>query len=204
STTTSCCFFAAEKVVSGRKMKEKVHFSPSFWTQNTANPRLHLSDDLTSVRLENTKQRLPDNPERHSVLPIVLGSEGFSSGKHSWEVEVGDHPVWTVGLTKESVDRKGEIFVSPEYGNWCLFNRSGKYINGVSETVTVKKSLQRIRVQLDYDRGKVQGCWRCNGVGNVFLTRLEPLNTNQSWFEMCTSYLSIVADHSINNKTQSN
>ncbi|XP_022608543.1 nuclear factor 7, ovary-like [Seriola dumerili] len=137
------------------KMKEKVHFSPVILDPNTANPRLHLSDDLTSVRHGDTKQQLPDNPERNTQYVTILGSEGFSSGKHSWEVEVGDHPDWIVGLTKESFDRKGKIFVSPKYGVWCLLHCSGKYTNGVSETVTVKKSLQRIRVQLDYDRGEV-------------------------------------------------
>ncbi|XP_044186834.1 zinc-binding protein A33-like [Thunnus albacares] len=137
------------------KMKEKVHFSPVILDPNTANPCLYLSDDLTSVRNEDTKQQLPDNPERNTNYPTVLGSEGFSSGKHSWEVEVGDYPGWNVGLAKESVDRKGERFASPEYGIWCLLHDSGEYTNGDGETVSVKKSLQRIRVQLDYDRGEV-------------------------------------------------
>ncbi|XP_030296626.1 nuclear factor 7, brain-like [Sparus aurata] len=137
------------------KMKDQVHFSPVILDPNTANGCLHLSDDLTSVRQGDTKQQLPDNPERNTKYANVFGSEGFSSGKHSWEVEVGDHPRWNVGLVKESVDRKGEIPASPEYGIWCLKYRDGKYTNGAGETVKVKKSLQRIRVQLDYDRGEV-------------------------------------------------
>ncbi|XP_041793716.1 zinc-binding protein A33-like [Chelmon rostratus] len=137
------------------KMKDKVHFSPVILDPNTASRSLYLSDDLTSVRDGDTKQQLPDNPERYTYHSSVLGSEGFRSGKHSWEVEVGDHPGWTVGLAKESVDRKGKLCASPEYGLWCLLRRSGKYTNGLGETVRVKKSLQRIRVQLDYDRGKV-------------------------------------------------
>ncbi|XP_067433120.1 nuclear factor 7, brain-like [Thunnus thynnus] len=136
------------------KMKEKVHFSPVILDPNTANPRLYLSDDLTSVRRGDTKQQLLDNPERNTEYTTVLGSEGFSSGKHSWEVEVGDHPGWNVGLAKESVDRKGERQSSPEYGLWCLWHGDGKYIDGLGETVSVK-SLQRIRVELDYDRGEV-------------------------------------------------
>ena len=68
---------------------------------------------------------------------------------------MGDHPSWNVGLVKESADRKGERFASPAYGIWCLLHDDGKYINGFNETVKVKKSLQRIRVQLDYDRGEV-------------------------------------------------
>ncbi|XP_068994557.1 nuclear factor 7, brain-like [Embiotoca jacksoni] len=137
------------------KMKEKVHFSPVILDPNTANQCLHLSDDLTSVRHGDTNQQLPDNPERNTEYADVLGSEGFSSGKHSWEVEVGDHPFWIIGLLKESVDRKGERSDSPEYGVWCLWHRSGKYTNGLGKTVRVKKSLQRIRVQLDYDMGEV-------------------------------------------------
>ncbi|XP_067427727.1 zinc-binding protein A33-like [Thunnus thynnus] len=134
------------------KMKEKVHFSPVILDPNTAHPRLYLSDDLTSVRREDTNQQLPDNPERCTKYSTVLGSEGFSSGKHSWEVEVGDHPSWLMGLIKESADRKGECPASPEYGFWCLSHDSGEYIDGAGKTVTVKR---RIRVQLDYDRGEV-------------------------------------------------
>ncbi|XP_019222638.1 nuclear factor 7, brain isoform X1 [Oreochromis niloticus] len=137
------------------KMKEKVHFSPVILDPNTASPYLYLSDDLTSVRQGDTEQQLPDNPERNTNYNTVFGSEGFSSGKHSWEVEVGDHPDWVIGLSKQSVDRKGGYCLSPKYGIWCLGHRSGKYTNGVGQTVTVKKSLQRIRVQLDYDRGEV-------------------------------------------------
>ncbi|XP_053181452.1 zinc-binding protein A33-like [Scomber japonicus] len=137
------------------KMKEKVHFSPVILDPNTAHPRLHLSDDLTSVRKGDTKKQLPDNPERHINYCNVLGSEGFSSGKHSWEVEVGDHPGWFVGLAKESADRKRQCSASPDSGIWCLEYRRGKYTDGSGKTVSKKKSLQKIRVKLNYERGEV-------------------------------------------------
>ncbi|XP_034072071.1 nuclear factor 7, ovary-like [Gymnodraco acuticeps] len=138
------------------KMKDQVHFSPVLLDPNTAHRWLSLSDDLTSVRHGDKVQQLPDNPERYTEYATVLGSEGFSSGKHSWEVEVGDHPDWNIGLTKESADRKGEIpDASPKYGIWCLWHGDGGYSNGASETVRVEKNPQRIRVQLDYDRGEV-------------------------------------------------
>ncbi|XP_067375903.1 nuclear factor 7, brain-like [Channa argus] len=136
------------------KMKDKVHFSPVILDPNTANPRLYLSDDLTSVRRGDTKQQLPNNPERYTKYATVLGSEGFSSGKHSWEVEVGDHPRWNVGLVKESVNKE-EGSVSPKLGFWCLVYCDRKYSDVLGKTVKVKKILQRIRVQLDYDRGEV-------------------------------------------------
>ncbi|KAK2838018.1 hypothetical protein Q5P01_015230 [Channa striata] len=137
------------------KMRDKVHFSPVILDPNTANPWICLSDDLTSMRRGKNKQQLPNNPERNTYYTNVLGSEGFSSGKHSWEVEVGDHPRWNVGLAKESVDRKGKCYISPKYGIWGLWYCDRKYIVGLGKTVTVKKSLQRIRVQLDFDRGEV-------------------------------------------------
>ncbi|XP_075888899.1 zinc-binding protein A33-like [Nelusetta ayraudi] len=136
-------------------MKDQVHFSPVILDPNTANLWLHLSDDLTSVRCEETPQQLPDNPERHTRHPSVVGSEGFSSGEHSWEVEVGDHPRWAIGLAKESADRKGERSASPKYGLWCLSYRNGKYTDGLGDTVTVEKSVERLRVQLDFGQGKV-------------------------------------------------
>ncbi|XP_042276140.1 nuclear factor 7, ovary-like [Thunnus maccoyii] len=137
------------------EMKEKVHFNPVILDPNTVNPCLYLSDVLTSVRRGDTKQQLPDNPERSTNYATVLGSEGLSSGKHSWEVEVGDYPSWYVGLAEESADRKGRCPASPECGIWCLEYRRGNYTDGLGKTVTVKKSLQRIRVKLDYDKGKV-------------------------------------------------
>ncbi|XP_041854691.1 nuclear factor 7, brain-like, partial [Melanotaenia boesemani] len=137
------------------KMKEKVHFNPVILDPNTANPWLYLSDDLTSVKDGDTKQQLPDNLERNTKYCVVFGSEGFSSGKHSWEVEVGDHPDWDIGLVKESVDMKGELEALPENAFWCLWHRDGKYADVDGEHVMMKKSLQRIRVQLDYDKGEV-------------------------------------------------
>ncbi|KAM4615815.1 LOW QUALITY PROTEIN: uncharacterized protein ACJ7VT_008831 [Polymixia lowei] len=137
------------------KMKRMIKFTPVILDPNTAAPCLFLSDDLTSVRCRDNKQHLPDIPERNTRYAIVLGSEGFSSGEHSWEVEVGDHPDWLIGLAKESVDRKREQYASPKYGFWCLTHHRGKYINGLDKTVKVKRSLQRIRVQLDYNKGKV-------------------------------------------------
>ncbi|XP_015257473.1 zinc-binding protein A33-like [Cyprinodon tularosa] len=137
------------------KMKEKAHFSPIVLDPNTAHPSLYLSDDLTSVKCGVTWQQLPDNPERNIKYANVFGSEGFSSGKHSWEVKVGDHPDWLIGLVKESFDRKGETFASPKFGVLCLVHRNGKYSNGAGKTVMVRESLQRIRILLDYDGGEV-------------------------------------------------
>ncbi|XP_065327884.1 nuclear factor 7, brain-like [Pelmatolapia mariae] len=137
------------------KMKEKVHFSPVILDLNTANASLCLSDDLTSVREGDMNQQLPDNLEGNSYYIGCFGSEGFSSGKHSWDMEVGDHPNYYVGLAKESVDRQGMCFASPDCGFWCVLHYSGKYYNRDGQPLIVKKRVQKIRVQMHYDRGEV-------------------------------------------------
>ncbi|CAL8404911.1 unnamed protein product [Boreogadus saida] len=138
------------------KMGQRTTFSPVTLDPNTAADCLSLSDDLTSVRVSDVTQKAPNNPERFTRYSNVLGSEGFSSGEHCWEVEVGDHPDWLIGVAKESVERRGERNASPDDGIWCLFYGSGKYTRGGSlKTLTLKRTPERIRVQLDYDGGEV-------------------------------------------------
>ncbi len=115
---------------------------------NTAHPDLVVSDDLTSVRLSEKSQLIPDNPERFNSYPCVLGSEGFNSGTHCWDVDVKESRYWSLGVTTASNQRKGGVFFNTHV--WSV-----QY--GWSEPLgfPVKQKLERVRVNLDYDRGKV-------------------------------------------------
>ncbi|XP_053090319.1 E3 ubiquitin-protein ligase TRIM35-like isoform X2 [Pangasianodon hypophthalmus] len=92
------------------KMQDAVQYTPVTLDPNTVHPELIVSDDLTSVRRSDEEQKLPDNPERFDKYCCILGSEGFNSGTHCWDVEVGDCTHWIVGVMTESAKRKGEIF----------------------------------------------------------------------------------------------
>ncbi|ROL53664.1 Tripartite motif-containing protein 35 [Anabarilius grahami] len=134
-----------------KKMQDIVQNTPVILDPNTANPFLVLSDDLTSVRCSGNKQPLPDNPERFDCYECVLGSEGFNSGTHCWDVEVKESQYWRLGVTTESNQRKGWDFFNTDvwsvsydpYG-LCLFS-----------VFRVNQDLDHVRVNLDYDRGTV-------------------------------------------------
>ncbi|KAJ8274179.1 hypothetical protein COCON_G00088040, partial [Conger conger] len=137
------------------KMLGTVQYTPVTLDPNTAHPKLSLSEDLTSVRCSGERQQVPDNPERFDGL-CLLGSEGFSSGRHYWDVEVGDVG-WCVGVVKESISRKGRVSLSPAAGVWGIELYKGKYraLTSTPKRLTVQRDLQRVRVQLDWDRGEV-------------------------------------------------
>ncbi|XP_059813979.1 zinc-binding protein A33-like [Hypanus sabinus] len=86
----------------------------------TANPCLEVSEDRKSVRRTGTRRNLPDTGKRFTNWACVLGSEGFTSGRHYWEVEVTGNRFWCLGVAAESVERKEEFRLSPETGFWVI------------------------------------------------------------------------------------
>ncbi|XP_065271444.1 zinc finger protein RFP-like [Emys orbicularis] len=124
---------------------------------DTAYPDLVLSEDRKCVRCGDTRQNLPKNPERFDCWACVLGCEGFSSGRHCWEVEVGGGGGWAVGVARESVGRKGGISLSPDGGIWAVEQWRGQLqaLTSPETPLPLSRVPSRIRVCLDCDRGQV-------------------------------------------------
>ncbi|XP_058867815.1 butyrophilin subfamily 2 member A2-like isoform X2 [Acipenser ruthenus] len=124
---------------------------------DTAHPRLTLSAEGKRVRLGETRQRLPDNPERFDYRRCVVGREGFTSGRHYWQVQVVGNTLWTLGVSRESAPRKGEFSLSSQQGYWTVWWSVGEFIALTAPRVPLLRSLkpQKLGVYLDYEEGQL-------------------------------------------------
>ncbi|XP_070710909.1 E3 ubiquitin-protein ligase TRIM39 isoform X2 [Pempheris klunzingeri] len=125
---------------------------------DSANPWLQLSQDRHQVRHLGAWQDLPDHPDRFDTVVIVLGRDGFTSGRHYWEVQLGDKDDWYLGVARSSVNRKGRISVSTSQGYWALAMKKGQGYR-VSTSPPILLSLdpkpKRVGVYVDYEEGQL-------------------------------------------------
>ncbi|XP_066469217.1 zinc finger protein RFP-like [Tiliqua scincoides] len=142
-----------DSLVSGLQLQEaKVTLDP-----DTAHPNLILSEDHKSVRCGDEWQDLPGNPKRFESSQVVLGREGFTAGRHFWEVTVGSEGEWSVGVVRKTVKRKDSVEHRPETGFWDTGMWNGEYRFSVSprdHPLCLSQEL-KIRVTLNYAGGRV-------------------------------------------------
>uniref|UniRef100_A0A670HZI6 Tripartite motif containing 39 n=1 Tax=Podarcis muralis TaxID=64176 RepID=A0A670HZI6_PODMU len=121
-----------------------------------ANPWLSLSEDRKSVRRGKVFRYLPNNPERFDTYGYVLGCEGFTTGRHFWEVIVGREEGWGVGVARKSVKRKGKFCFDTREGIWGLGKWGGGYeLSSPHEFPHPSEEPKRIRVTLNFEGGRV-------------------------------------------------
>ncbi|XP_047451070.1 E3 ubiquitin-protein ligase TRIM39-like [Mugil cephalus] len=121
---------------------------------NTAHPSLIVSGDGKQVRDGGSKRTVPDSSSRFDCLHYVLGNEGFSSGCFYYEVKTGGQTFWEVGVTKESISKKGtDLSLSPENGCWTLGSYWGRCQANANPPVVLllPKVPQRVGVFVDYE-----------------------------------------------------
>ncbi|XP_053235523.1 E3 ubiquitin-protein ligase TRIM11-like [Podarcis raffonei] len=125
---------------------------------DTAHPELILSKDRKSLSRGDKPQALPNNPQRFSHEINVLGSQGFTAGRHFWEITVESGELWGLGVARKSVRRKGSFSIFPEEGIWAVRKLGRKYFACTSpyySLLSPSEKPRRIRVTLDYEGGCV-------------------------------------------------
>lgn len=125
---------------------------------DTANPYLTVSQDGKQVSHGDRRRNLPNKPERFDHVVNVLAKEGFSSGKFYYEVQVKDKTQWDLGVANQSINRKGDIRLSPKNGYWTIWLRKGREFTanaGPAINLHVREIPQKVGVFVDYDEGEV-------------------------------------------------
>nr|XP_045001237.1 E3 ubiquitin-protein ligase TRIM21 isoform X2 [Jaculus jaculus]XP_045001238.1 E3 ubiquitin-protein ligase TRIM21 isoform X2 [Jaculus jaculus] len=126
--------------------------------RDTANPWLIVSEDRRQVRLGDARQDMPENDKRFDNYPMVLGAQSFTSGKCYWEVDVTGKEAWDLGVCRNSVRRKGQVFLSPENGFWVIWLwQKDKYEAGTCPQTPLHLQVppRQVGIFLDYEAGTV-------------------------------------------------
>ncbi|KAJ1134777.1 hypothetical protein NDU88_001224 [Pleurodeles waltl] len=135
-----------------RSFAAEVTFDP-----DTAHPWLVISEDDKSVKHGDELQALPDTPERYNYSMCILGKEKLTSGRHYWEVEVGDKSGWSMGVYDECANRKGMLTVKPEGGYWLVQLKDDVYEALTEPTILLNPLVapKALGLFLDYEAGRL-------------------------------------------------
>ncbi|KAM3660632.1 uncharacterized protein VK521_011878 [Ammospiza maritima maritima] len=125
---------------------------------DTAHPRLEISADGRTVKDTGVIRFVLRNQKRFDSHLFVLAKEGYTSGKHYWEVNVGTRRNWALGIASESVARKGTLTLCPENGFWviaCVDGQDYLACTNPWTSLTVTGYLSKIGIFLDIPAKKV-------------------------------------------------
>ncbi|XP_074125754.1 ret finger protein-like 3 [Sminthopsis crassicaudata] len=131
-----------------RKFYEEIFLDPA-----TVCPEIVVSADRKTVRRKAGWNKL--FWKRSNLCGVVLATRSFVSGRHYWEVTVGNSSAWDVGLCKNSVKRKGKVSPSPSTGHWLLSLRKETYVvcSMPRMSIPIPGKLYKVGIFLDYEAG---------------------------------------------------
>ncbi|KAF7249252.1 Zinc-binding protein A33 [Varanus komodoensis] len=143
-----------------RRMLKSISPAPAALTldPDSAHPNLVLSEDLTAVTEREVPQSVTRSPRRFLQSVNVLAKESFDSGRHYWEVWVGNKTKWDLGVAAHSVDRAAKVKLCPDNGYWALrLREKSQYWAAATPWVRLKPQslLRKVGVLLDCGARKV-------------------------------------------------
>ncbi|CAL8305051.1 unnamed protein product [Arctogadus glacialis] len=122
----------------------------------TAHHLLSVSEDGKQVQYG--RLRFPWFPQRVDCVCNVLAKEGFNANTFYYEVQVKGKTDWDLGVASESINRKGEIRLSPQNGYWTICLRKGNEYTanaGPAVVLNPRKKPQKISIFVNYEVGLV-------------------------------------------------
>ncbi|XP_071768536.1 uncharacterized protein LOC139922005 isoform X2 [Centroberyx gerrardi] len=130
---------------------------------STMNPSLKLSEDRKAVKMdqiieskENPWDGFSRSRMKYDGWWCVLGSEGYYSGRHYWEVDVSGKGEWRIGVIKESAPRNGFVSLNSTAGYWTLRLQLGRLLAMTAPVTKLERSApSRVGVFLDMEEGQV-------------------------------------------------
>ncbi|XP_034528974.1 E3 ubiquitin-protein ligase TRIM39-like [Notolabrus celidotus] len=127
----------------------------------TAHLNVMVSGDGKQLRVRDGQSFLSSlfgNRVLHNTL--VLGADGFTSGRFYYQVRVSGCDSWILGVAKESINR--DMISLPEDGYWtfCGFHtlshhRETFFGNIRAEPVRLRQTPKTVGVFVDYEKGEV-------------------------------------------------
>ncbi|XP_029311223.1 zinc-binding protein A33 [Cottoperca gobio] len=123
----------------------------------TNHPWLRLSENQRAVQEDLLESDLPYSSQRFDSWPCVLGWEGYSSGRHYWEVDISKNGYWRMGLTTADSKRLGRFPMTPGQGYWVLWRSTNQFYICTKPETQLPISLvpKRVGIYLDYEEGQI-------------------------------------------------
>uniref|UniRef100_A0A672YGN6 Uncharacterized protein n=1 Tax=Sphaeramia orbicularis TaxID=375764 RepID=A0A672YGN6_9TELE len=125
---------------------------------DTAHPDLILSKDGKQVHHFHLKMNHPDKPQRFTDCHCTLARQSFSSGRFYFEVQVKGKTGWTLGVARESINRKVRLTYSPENGCWTIGWSLREMYSACADPpvlLSERSCPQKVGVFVDYEEGLV-------------------------------------------------
>ncbi|XP_039192542.1 E3 ubiquitin-protein ligase TRIM11-like isoform X1 [Crotalus tigris] len=118
---------------------------------------LDISEDQNSIKGVKPVKAIYPAPhwKRFEYNPYVLGCQRFSTGRHFWEVIVGDTAGWGVGVVNKPVNvTNGDL----QTRHWQIGEWGGKYMAispSVYSELVLSEKPTRIRISVNCEGGQV-------------------------------------------------
>ncbi|XP_015266565.1 PREDICTED: zinc-binding protein A33-like [Gekko japonicus] len=174
-----------------RRMLKSVDPAPAPLTfdPESAHPNLILSKDLTSVTEREKPYCVSSSSSRFLKCVNVLARQSFESGRHYWEVWVGNKAKWDLGVAAGSIDRRAKVRLCPENGYWALRLRdNSEYWAAATPQVRLKpqRVVKRVGVLLDCRESKV-AFYDAEDMSHLFTFRQAAACKFYPFFSTCFS-----------------